>query len=547
MVLLIVLAVSPWFGDYLGRVYLNRPVFGDAVLNPVERFCYRLLGTSPRRSMRPGEYAFALLALNAAVIVWLFLLLTFQGELPGNPVGVQGMEWTLAFHTSASFDTNTDFTHFLPESQLSQTAAILGLQVALFVSAASGLAVVVAMIRGFVRKDGTLGNFYVDIVRTMTRVLLPLSLFGAIVLVLLGLPQTLPGPVLHFLVPGPYTAPLGPVASWTSIELFGSNGGGFYQYNAGTPLTNPTAISNLVETAMMMLIPFGFAFAFGSLVRRRAEAWPYLGAVLVVFLLGLGIFLYAQASVGYPLVGAVPPSPSFPTGEASLFQVVSVYGNVGANNMNIGALTPIAQMDLLFGMFTQSTPGGDGTGFGMLLIYALIAVFVGGLMVGRTPEYLGKRIGTGPIKWAAAVLLSHPALILVPTAVAVLGGFVSAAQGPGVPITDPAHQAYTFTAVLYEFTSESANNGSAMGNIGDTSPFFNLTGALVMLIGRYFPMVGMIYIGGLLARQDVLPPGPGTMRTSSVTFTVFLTGIVIILAGLLFLPVIALGPLSQLT
>lgn len=546
LLLLLVLAIAPFFGRYLGRVYLNRPAFGDSILNPIETFFYTLLGTSPRRSMRTREYILAFLLLNGLVIAWIYFVLVYQNHLPGNPLGVPPMSWSLAFHSASSFATNTDFTHFTNETQLSPGAAVFGLQIALFMSAASGLAVTAAFIRGFVRKDGTIGNFYVDIVRTVTRVLLPLSFVGALILVLLGVPQTIGGSIA-FLVPSPTVLPLGPVASWTSIELLGTNGGGWFSANAGTPLSNPTELSNLFETALMMLIPFSFPFAFAGLVRRQGEAWPYVGTVLFVFLLALGIFLYAQPN-SYPLYGGVPPSPAFSVPGASVFQVVSVYGNVGANNMAIFNLSPLAQADLLFGMFTQGTPGGEGTGFGYLLVYAMVAVFLGGLMVGRTPEYLGKKIGGPSIKWAAAILLSHPFAILIPLAVTV---FVpNLVHLPLAPPVGPT--AHTFTAVLYEFTSEAANNGSAMSgtatlsSFNDGTTFFNVAGAVVMLFGRFFPMVAMLVIGGLLARQDILPPGPGTLRTNSVTFTVFLIGIVIIIAGLLFLPVLALGPLSQI-
>jgi K+-transporting ATPase ATPase A chain len=228
--------------------------------------------------------------------------------------------------------------------------------------------------------------------------------------------------------------------------------------------------------------------------------------------------------------------------EASLFQVVSVYGNVGANNMAIGAISPVGQMVLLFGMFTQSTPGGEGTGFGMLLLFAVLAIFVGGLMVGRTPEYLGKKIETSHVKWAALALLIHPASILVPFVVAVAGGFV-VLDGATLPAT-----AHNFTSVLYEFTSESANNGSSLSTAAftDTTPFFNVVGAMVMLVGRFVPIWAMLKVGDLFARQDSLPPGPGTLRTSSGTFTIYLTLFLIITSALLFLPVLALGPLAQI-
>jgi len=555
LVIGLVLAIAPWFGAYLGGVYQNRPLFGDVLLAPIERGVYRLLGTSPRRSMRPREYLVALLLVNGAVFAFLYVYFFFQAQLPLDATGVPGMSWDLAFHSASSFTTNTDFTHFTNESQISLGASVIAWQLAMFVSPATGLAAAAAMIRGFVRKDGTIGNFYVDCVRSITRILLPIASVVAIVMVLLGVPETFTNFVIaHPLTGGTQTIYLGPVASFQSISLLGTNGGGWYSANAASPFANPSAVSNLFEIGVMMLIPFSTPFAFSQIIRRRGEAWPYLGTILIVFAIALGLFIAYQAATDTALstvVGLGPSTNGFPVGqetrfslpEASLFQVVSVYSNVGANNMAIGSVSPVAQMVLLFGMFTQSTPGGEGTGFGTLLLFAVLAIFVGGLMVGRTPEYLGKKIETSHVKWAALALLIHPAIILVPFSVGVLAG------DPGITLTSStAASAHTFTSVLYELTSEAANNGSALvaANFNDATPFWNVTGALVMLVGRFVPIWAMLQVGGLFASQDVLPPGPGTLRTASATFTIYLTMILIIVSALLFLPVLALGPLAQI-
>ena len=552
--LALVITVAPFFGAYLGRVYLDRPAFGDVLLNPIESVIYRLLGTSPRRSMRAKEYMFAVLLVNAAVFVFLYLFFFFQNALPYDATLAPGMSWDLAFHSAASFTTNTDFTHFTNETQLSLGSLIIAWPLAMFVSAATGLSVAAATIRGFVRKDGTLGNFYVDLVRTITRVLLPISLLAALLLVLLGVPETFTNYVLaRPITGGTQTIFLGPVASFQSISWLGTNGGGFYSANAASPLANPSAGSDLLAIFLMLLIPFSTPFAFGQIVRRRSEAWPLMGTILVVFAIAMALFVAYQAAVNPTLAGLpglAPQTGGYPVGqetrfslpEASLFQVASVYSNTGANNMQIGAISPVAQLVLLFGMFTQSTPGGDGTGFGMLLLFAVLGVFVGGLMVGRSPEYLGKKINTGHIRWAALALLTHPALILVPFVVAVTGGFVSTTSG-SLPTS-----AHTFTSILYEFTSESANNGSALSSasFNDTTPFFNVVGGVVMLVGRFVPIWAMLAVGGMFSEEEILPPGPGTLRTASATFTVYLTLFLIIVSVLLFLPVIALGPLAQI-
>ncbi len=549
-----VLILAPSFGSYLGRVFLNRPTFGEGFFAPVERGIFWLLGVSPRHAMRVREYAAALFLTNAVLVAWIFLLLFYQNHLPwGATSGIRGMSWDLAVHTSASFSTNTDFTHFVTESQVTLGGALLGLQVAMFLSAASGLAVLAAFIRGFVRKDGTLGNFYVDMTRILVRVLVPLSLLSALVLVLLGLPETFATRVTaHTLLGGTQVIPLGPVASWQGIMLLGSNGGGIFAANAAHPFENPSALSNLFESGVMLLIPLATPFAFAHVVRRKGEGLPYLGTILIVLVTAMGLFLVAQSAPNPALhsLATLNPGANYPVGqetrfslpEAALFQVTSVYANVGANNMALGSLSPIGQLTMLFGMFTQATPGGLGTGFGTLLANGVIAIFVGGLMVGRTPEYLGKKIGRQQIGWAAALLLIHPVLIFGPTVATLLGGFASL---PGGTVGANAH---TFTAILYEFTSEGANNGSAMGSayLNDTTLYFNVLGAAVMLVGRFFPMLAMLKIGGYFATEEVLPAGPGTLRTRSPTFTIYLTLFLIILTALLFLPVIALGPLAQI-
>ena len=554
LVLALALAIAPWFGGYLGRVYMNRPLWGDTILSPIENAVYRLLGTSPRHSMRAREYMLALLMVNAGTLLFLFFYFFYQTELPLTNPGVPNMGWDLAFHSASSFTTNTDFTHFTNEAQLTLGSLTIAWPLALFISPATGLSAMAAMIRGFVRKDGTLGNFYVDMVRTITRLLLPIALLGAVVLVLLGVPETFTAYVTaHPITGGTQTIYLGPVASYQSISLLGTNGGGFYSANAASPLADPSAVSLLWGVGLMLLFPLAAPFAFGEIVRKRNEAWPYIGTILIILVIALVLFITFQAATNPALAsisGLGTQSNGYPVGqetrfslpESSTFQVVSVYSNVGANNLQIGSLSPIAQLDLLFGMFTQSTPGGEGTGFGMLLLFAVLGIFVGGLMVGRTPEYLGKKIGTSQVKWAALALLIHPASILIPFVVAVAGNFVlvdSSAIGATT---------HNFTSVLYEFTSESANNGSALstGQFNDTTLFFNVAGALVMLVGRFVPIWAMLKVADLFSHQEVLPSGPGTLRTASATFTLYMTLFLIITTGLLFLPVMAMGPLAQI-
>jgi potassium-transporting ATPase potassium-binding subunit len=554
LVLALALSIAPWFGSYLGRVYMNRPVFGDVLFTPIESAVYRLLGTSPRHSMKAREYMLALLLVNGGMLAFIFFWLLYQSQAPLNPLGIPNMGWDLAFHSASSFTTNTNFTHFTNESQMSLGSLTVAWPLALFLSPATGLSVLAAMVRGFVRKDGTLGNFYVDMTRSMTRLLLPLAVLGALVFILLGLPETFTAFVTaHPLTGGTQTIYLGPVASYQSITLLGSNGGGFYSANMASPIANPSAFSNLWGVGLMLVFPFSAPFAFAEIVRRKNEAWPYIGTILIILGIALALFIAFQA-VTNPALSTVsglgPQTNGYPVGEetrfsgseASLFQVVSVFTNTGANNLMIGAISPIGQLVLLFGMFTQSTPGGVGTGFGMLLLFAILGIFVAGLMVGRTPEYLGKKIGTSQVKWAAIALISHPAGILLPFVIAVAGNFVV------VDASTIGATSHNFTSVLYEFTSESANNGSALstGAFNDTTLYFNIAGAVVMLVGRFFPIWAMLKIADLFSHQEVLPAGAGTLRTASGTFTLYLTLFLIITTGLLFLPVIAMGPLAQI-
>jgi potassium-transporting ATPase potassium-binding subunit len=542
VVLAIILAIAAPFGAYLGRVYTNRPAFGDRLLLPIESRIYRFLGVNSRESMGYREYAWALVFVSALTAVWMFVMLWFQASLFPHPAGYTPMSWDTIVQTTASFLTATDFTHIAPEVNMTAWGNLLALEVPMFLAPAAALSVAAAMVRGFIRKDGTLGNFYVDMVRSLTRVLLPIALVGGALFALLSVPDSFP-PLLWA---GPHAAnPIfnGPVAGMQSIIYLGSNGGGWTSANVSSSLANPSIWTQDLGMGLFMLLPFSFPFAFASIVRRPGEAWPYLGTVLIVFVVGLALFLAFEGPPGLGLSGY-----RFGVVPDSSFQFASVYTNTGSNNLNIAFLAPVPQMALLFGMFTQNTPGSDGVGFGTLLIFALLAIFIGGLMVGRTPEYLGKRITPTTVKWTALVLLYHPIAILIPTAGAYLGGFVpSTGLFTPVPFCSTATclNAHAFTSVLYEFTSESANNGSGMSSFNDVTLYFNLVGAGVILIGRYLPMIAMLKIGSEFARTTALPPGPGTLETRSLTFTLYLTLLLIVVSALLFLPVIALGPLSQ--
>jgi K+-transporting ATPase ATPase A chain len=538
-----VLAVP--LGRYMAKVYLGRPTVLDRLFVPVERAIYRALGVDRRRGMGWKEYLVALLIVNLGAMAVTYALLTLQATLPLNALAAPNMDWTLAAHTTAAFITNTDYQHYAGETQISLLTSLLGLQVMMFLSAATGMSVIAAMIRGFVRKDGTLGNFWVDLTRSLVWILLPISLVGGALLILAGVPQTFDQfVVLHPIWGSAQTVAVGPLGSWNAIEFLGSNGGGYFGANAGNPLQNPTGVTNLISIVLMMLIPFGTPIMFGYMIRRPNEGWSLFAVVLVIFLSAVVLFLYFESS--NPFLSGLPITQSngylvgaesrFTLPESGLFQVVSIYGNVGATSMSLGAITPGAQLVLLWGMFLQLAPGGDGTGFGTLLLTVLLAVFVAGLMVGRTPEYLGKKLNRDNMKWCVIAILAHPFAILVPLGIAYVLGYGSQAGGT-VP--------HGFTVILYEFTSESANNGSGSGPINDATPFFNLMGAGIMLFGRFLPILAMLAASGAIARQSPIPAGPGTLKTDSPTFALYLIAFILVVTGLLFLPVLALGPFAQ--
>jgi potassium-transporting ATPase potassium-binding subunit len=547
LTLALAFALAPWLGRYLAQVYQGGSSAWDPIAGRIERAVYWVMGVDPHRPMGWRQYLRALLVTDGLAIAAVFLILYFQASLPGNALAAPDMSWHLAFHTASAFGTNTDYQHYVPETQVSQFASLFGLQLLMYVSPATGLCTLAALARGFARRDGRLGNYYADLVRTMTRVLIPLTILGAVAFVLLGVPETLAQSAgIAPLTGGHEVIPLGPVAGWDAIEFLGTNGGGFFAANAAHPFQNPSAATNFVAILLMFALPLAGPYAFSRMVRRPGEAAPLVATVLTLFLIGLFLFLFFEGSNPF-LPSTVNQGSGYLLGtetrftitESALFQFTSVYTNTGATSMALASLTPMAQSTLLFGMFMQSAPGGVGTGFGTLLINVVLAVFMGGLMVGRSPEYLGKKIGMPQVKWAAAAILSHPFAILIPVAIAMaVPGVLASAIGGYSP--------HGFTILLYEFTSEAANNGSGMSPINDGTIFFNVAGALVMLVGRYVPIAAMLAIAGSLSEQEPRRPGPGTLKSRSVTFWFFLTAFIIVVTGLLFLPVLALGPFSQI-
>lgn len=553
------LAIAWPLGRYLALVFRGERTLLDGVLRPMEHAVYRVARIDPAAEMTWPTYARAVVAFGAVCTFGLYLLLRVQGALPLNPLGVRGMRPDLAFNTAASFVTNTNWQAYAGEQTLSYLTQMAGLTVQNFVSAATGLAVAVAFVRGLVRREAaTIGNFWVDLTRGTLYVLLPLALVLALALVSQGVVQTLAGPVqVRLLDPVRDLAgrpihvqilPRGPVASQEAIKLLGTNGGGFFNANSAHPFENPTPLSNWLEMVAMLAIPFALPITLGVMVGDRRQGVTLLAAMVAFLALGIAALVAAEVR-GNPLVAtaAGPVQPAWnlegkevrfgPAGSA-LFSAITTATSTGAVTAAHDSYTPLGGLVALWLMqLGEVAPGGVGSGLYGMLIFVLIAVFVAGLMVGRTPEYLGKKIEPYEMKMAVLYFLIMPALVLLATAAAV----VLPAGLAG--ITNPGP--HGLSQVLYAFTSAANNNGSAFAGLLADAPFYNVTTGLVMLAGRFWMMVPVLAIAGSLGRKKVSPVTAGTLPTHGLLFTGWLVAVIAIAGALNFLPVLALGPVVE--
>ncbi len=542
---LVLAILIPIIGRYIADVYQEKTTILDVLFYPVEAWIYKLIGTDSKKSMDWKEYTVALVLTNITFGIFAFLILTQQGGLPLNYFNSPDMSFRLAFHTSASYLTNTDFQHFNPVTQISMFSEMFAIMLLMFVSSATGLVVAVSLIRGIKNSNGKIGNFYIDFVRSITRILLPFSILTTFLLVFMGVPDTLtPYIILHPVTGGSSIMPLGLNAAHTSIELLGTNGGSYINGGSSNPLSDPSNATIFLETLMMLLFPFSLIFAYGEMIKKKSESF-------VLFIVTFGLLLFAVLSVvniemqGNVMLSTIPhlsmssgnfvgKDTRFGVVYGSFAQTVSVYTNTGAQFVNIDTMLPGSQIFLLFGMFIQAVPGGIGTGFTYLLLYLLLSVFLGGLMVGRTPEYIGKKIGVKEIKYTSLALIVHPILIITPFVIALLFN----------PFGSVTYSPHNLTELLYEFTSEAANNGSSM-TLNDNNAFYNIAGGIIMLLSRFIPIVATLAIAGSLSNKKSLPERGGSMRTDSITFALYLIGVIIILGVLMFLPVIVIGPLRD--
>lgn len=543
--LVALLALSVPLGRYMAAVYLGRAPHAQQWLGALEHGIYRLCGMDVQREMHWSEYARAVLAFSAGGFVLLFLLLNFQHLLPLNPRGLPGLDADLAFNTAVSFVTNTNWQSYSGEMVMSLFSQMVGLAVQNFLSAAVGMAVLVALLRGLVRRESsTIGNFWQDMVRSILYILLPLSILYAGLLVAQGVPQTLQASreVTLLETQGDVvmqSLPLGPVASQVAIKQLGTNGGGFYNVNSAHPLENPTPISNFLEMLALLLIPAALCVTFGQMVGDRRQGRALYTTMLLIFVPFL-LFCYAQEQLGGVLPGGNMEGKEvrFGVANSALWATATTAASNGSVNAMHDSFTPLGGMvPLMLMQLGEVVFGGVGSGLYGMLAFVLIAVFISGLMVGRTPEYLGKKIQAFEIKMAALVILVPALATLVGTA---LG--VATEAGNAGPLNKGMHG---FSEILYAFTSAANNNGSAFAGLTADTVFYNTLLGLAMLLGRFWVMLPMLAIAGSLAAKKTAPESAGTLPTHTLLFVFVLSGIVLMVGLLTYVPALALGPIAE--
>jgi K+-transporting ATPase ATPase A chain len=542
VILILALAYRP-LGDYMARVFTTARDLA------VERGLYRLIGVNPSAEQSWQVYLRSVLAFSAVGIVAVYLVQRLQALLP-FALGLPPVEESLAFNTAISFVTNTNWQSYSPEQTMGYTVQLASLTVQNFVSAAVGLAVAVALVRGFARaKTGTLGNFWVDLTRGVTRILLPLSVLSAVLLVATGVIQNLAGfQDVATLAGGAQQLPGGPVASQEAIKLLGTNGGGFFNANSAHPFENPNGVSNLLELILMFLIPVSLTRTFGVMVGDKRQGYGVLATMGVIAVASIALLVAAE-TVG---AGSAPNAAGgamegketrYGPALSAVFGAFSTLTSTGAVNSMHDSFTAlgggVAMVNMMVG---EVAPGGVGSGLYGILVMAIIAVFVAGLMVGRTPEYLGKRIGRREMTFASLYILTTPAIVLAGTALS----FAIPPVREDVLGTSMANDGlHGFSEVLYAFTSAGNNNGSAFAGLTANTPWFNTALGVAMLLGRLLPIVFVLALAGSLAAQDRVPVTAGTLPTHTSLFVGLLVGVIVIVSALTYFPVLALGPLAE--
>jgi potassium-transporting ATPase potassium-binding subunit len=563
LTLLIVVAITPFFGRYIARVFLGERTILDPILNPLERVMFSLMGVSSRENMTGWQYARAIIYCNIVMALLIFFIIMSQGWLPLNPTKVPAPTWDTALHTTISFITNTNQQHYSGETYLSYASQVFGLGYHMFTSAATGLAVGIAFIRGLTGRS--LGNFYVDLTRGITRILLPISIVGAIMFIAAGVPETLAGPAVVPTLEDPNISQAiarGPVAHFEIIKELGENGGGFFAINSAHPFENPNAFTNLLQIVALLAIPTSLIYAYGVFARNLKQAWLVYGMVFclfIVFIAVVGIGEYNGNPVVNTLLGSQQPNLEgkevrFGWAQSALYAVATTGTMTGAVNSLHDSFMPNGGFITLSNMFLQIIWGGQGTGTAYLFAYLILAVFVTGLMVGRTPEFLGRKIEKREVVLASfLILLVHPIAILIPA------GITLAFPDQLAGISNPGF--HGFSQVIYEYASAAANNGSGFEGLGDSQPspiaiatgattsatalWWNLSACFSLLMGRYVPITGLLFLASSMSRKQPVPMNVGTLRTDTGLFTGVTAGVILILGALTFFPVLALGPIGE--
>jgi len=562
--LVVLLFLVKPLGLYMAHVYQGERTFFDPVFKPLERLIYRIARVNSAEEMDWKTYAVAMLVFNFVGLLFLYLLLRLQYLLPLNPQSLSALPPDLAFNASVSFVTNTNWQSYSGEATMSYLSQMAGLTVQNFLSAATGMAILIAMVRGFIRHSATtIGNFWVDMTRSVIYILMPLSLVLALALVSQGVIQTLNGYTnVSVLQPVPgvnsqssteQTLALGPAASQVAIKQLGTNGGGFFNVNSAHPFENPTPLSNFLEMLAILLIPAALCYTFGRMVGDTRKGWAILAAMTIVFVVILAIVVVAEQG-GNPSISALGIDQTagdtqsggnmegkdvrFGITHSALWATATTSASNGSVNSMLDSFTPLGGLFPMWLMqLGEVVFGGVGSGLYGMLTFVIIAVFIAGLMIGRTPEYLGKKVEAFEIKMASLVVLVPILLVLFGTAIA-----MSIPDGKAAVFNPGAHG---FSEILYAFSSAGNNNGSAFAGLGANTGFYNTALALAMLFARYWTAIPVLAISGSLVRKKIVPAGPGTLPTHDPLFVIWLIVVVIIVGALSFFPALALGPIAE--
>ena len=548
--------VSIPVGRYLARVVTDQRTFLDPIFDPFDNLLYWLIGRRAcTQPMNWKAYTAHMLATNAIMGAIIYLILVFQDHLPLNPMHFAGMDPILAFNTAISFITNTDWQGYGGETTLSNFSQMAAITFPMFTSATTGFVVAMAFIRAFTVEDGgaNLGNFYRDLIRFTTRVLMPVAFVLAVVMIWQGVPQTLHTSVTaHTVQGGNQTIIVGPVASLETIKHLGTNGGGFFNANASHPYENPTPLTSVILTLLMIVLPSSIVICFGEMIGNRRQGWVLYSVMAAMVILFLPIAVVPEQA-GTPTLtntgvelAATSTQPGgnmegkevrFGIAQSGLFASITTLFTTGSVNAMHDSFTPLGGVGTFVGMMLQCVFGGKGVGFLAALVYGIVAVFVAGLMVGRTPEFLGKKIERPEIILVSLALLIHPLVILTPTGWSVVAPYGSASMGNAAM--------HGYSEVLYAFTSSAANNGSAFAGLNANTPWYNLATAFVILIGRYPPIIFMMAVAGSVAAKPTVEITAGTLRTDTFLFGAFWLGTILVVGALTFVPALVLGPVAE--